>query len=315
MTTALAPGLDYVDLRFLDQPEVIATGLLHGAEGVALIDPGPATTLETLEAALRDRGFGRGDVRAILLTHIHLDHAGATGRLVERCPNARVFVHEQGAAHVIDPSRLLASAARLYEADMERLWGDVRAVPVDRLHVLGHGAPGGRLRIVGHEVEWAYTPGHAVHHVSYFLQGPRLAFVGDAAGICRPGGRVVLPATPPPDVNLPAWRESAARILAWSPDQLFLTHFGPQPSPRLHFQDFWSRMEAWSRRVQALLASPGSDDERAARFLDEVMDELTRTAGAAAARGYMSAGRFDFSYAGLARYWRKASDRGHDVTT
>jgi glyoxylase-like metal-dependent hydrolase (beta-lactamase superfamily II) len=159
-------------------------------------------------------------------------------------------------------------------------------------------------------VEWVYTPGHAVHHVSYFLPGPRLAFVGDTAGICRPGGRVVLPATPPPDVDLPAWRESTARILAWSPDQLFLTHFGPQPSPRIHFQDFWSRMEAWSRRVQALRASPGTDEERAARFLDEVLDELTRTAGAAAARAYMSAGRFDFSYAGLARYWSKHGGGG-----
>ena len=319
MTTTLATGVDYVDLEFLGQPEVIATVLLHGRDGVALIDPGPSTAIDTLERALSLRGFARADVRAILLTHIHLDHAGATGLLVDRCPHARVYVHERGARHLIDPARLLASASRLYGADMERLWGEIRPVRADRVTALPPRdnrpspppAPGGAeldarraLPVVGHDVHYVDTPGHAVHHVSYFLPDARIAFVGDTAGICRPGGRVVLPATPPPDIDLDAWQDSTAKILAWNPDQLFLTHFGPQPSPRVHFQDLWTRMDDWSRRVQARLGTSESDEAQARAFQDDVMEELTRTVGRREAEGYMSAGRFDFSWAGLARYWR-----------
>ena len=308
MTQPLATGVDYEDLEFLGQPEVIATVLLHGRDGVALIDPGPSTTLPRLERVLAARGFGHADVRAILLTHIHLDHAGATGVLTARCPHARVFVHERGAKHLIDPSKLLASASRLYGADMERLWGDVQPVPADRVIRVGGAPPGEAVRplqVVGHVVECTDTPGHAIHHVSYFLPDARIAFVGDTAGICRPDGRVVLPATPPPDIDLEAWRESTARILAWDPEQLFLTHFGPQPAPRVHFQDFWRRMDDWSRRVRARLASPESDEAQARLFLNEVLAEITPIVGRREAEGYLSAGRFDFSWAGLARYWRQ----------
>ena len=305
----LGAGLDYIDLKFLGSAEIIATVLIHGAEGVALIDPGPSSSLPVLEASLAARGFSSRDVRAILLTHIHLDHAGAAGTLAARCPNAKVYVHERGAPHLVDPSKLLASATRLYGADMERLWGEVRPVPEERLQVLDdrpletQGAL--RLSIVGHELQWAYTPGHAWHHVSYFAPAVRIAFVGDTAGICRPSGRVVLPPTPPPDIDLEAWRVSTDRILAWHPDQLFLTHFGPQPAPRVHFHDLWTRMDEWSRRVKALLERPGTDAERAQRFTDDVMNELTRATSRDEAVAYARAGRFDFSWAGLARYWRK----------
>jgi len=307
----LGSGLDYIDLNFLGTPEVIATAILHGRQGVALIDPGPSTTLPALRSALATRGFAVADVRAILLTHIHLDHAGAAGTLADECPGAVVYVHERGAPHLADPSKLLASATRLYGADMERLWGEVRPVPADRLEVLA-GRPGlgaaEPLSIVGHELEWAWTPGHAWHHVSYFAPAARIAFVGDAAGICRPSGRVVLPPTPPPDIDLEAWRETTERILAWHPDQLFLTHFGPQPAPRVHFHDLWTRMDDWNLRVKALLDRPGTDEERARIFTDSVMDELTRATSRDEALAYARAGRFDFSWAGLARYWRKRAD-------
>jgi len=304
--TSLGTGLDYADLEFLGQTGVLATGILHGSEGVALVDPGPSTTLTRLKSELIRRGFALEDVRAILLTHIHLDHAGCAGTLVAECPNAEVFVHERGARHVIDPAKLLASATRLYGEDMERLWGEVRAVPADRVRVLEVGGPEQpqelQLRVVGHDLEVAWTPGHASHHVSYFLPGPGVAFVGDTAGLCRPGSRVVLPATPPPDIDLEAWQASTARILRWDPDTLFLMHFGPHRSPRVHFQDLWRRMEDWSRRVRALLAAPGDDDMRAADFLAAVTDELTRTIGSKEADAYAAAGRFDFSWRGLARY-------------
>lgn len=299
---ALASGLDYVDLNFLGRPGIIATGLLHGSEGVALVDPGPTTTLPGLKRTLEAKGFALADVRAILLTHIHLDHAACTGTLLADCPNARVFVHERGAPHLIDPSKLLASATRLYGADMDRLWGEVRAVPADRITTIGERAV---MEVVGHEIEAAWTPGHAWHHVSYFVRGPRVAFVGDVAGICRPSGRVVLPPTPPPDIDLEAWQASTRTILAWDPDVLFLTHFGPQRAPRVHFQDLWTRIDDWSARVKASLATAGTDEERSAKFVTDVVADLQRAASPTEAEAYASAARFDFSWTGLARYWRK----------
>jgi len=297
----LGAGLDYFDLKFLGEPEIIATGLLTGPDGVAIVDPGPSTTLATLKSEVAARGARLADIRAILLTHIHLDHAGATGTLLQECPGAEVFVHEAGAAHLTDPSKLLVSAARLYGDDMSRLWGEVKPVPADRLRIVGDT----RLTIVGHTVDVAKTPGHASHHVSYFLPDAGVAFVGDTAGICRASGRIVLPPTPPPDIDLEAWRVSTDRILSWHPDTLFLTHFGPHRSPRVHFADMWTRMDDWSRRVRAQLARPGDDAERARSFTDDVMDDLARATSREEALAYAHAGRFDFSWAGLARYWRK----------
>jgi glyoxylase-like metal-dependent hydrolase (beta-lactamase superfamily II) len=299
----LSTGLTYLDLNFLGEPGVIATAVLTGAEGIALIDPGPSTTIQRLTAELAKQGAALGDIRAILLTHIHLDHAGVTGTLLESCPNATVYVHEVGAPHLADPAKLLASASRLYGADMERLWGEVKPVPAGRIRVTGDE----RLSVVGHEIESARTPGHASHHLSFFHAASRVAFVGDTAGLCRSTGRVVLPATPPPDVDLDAWQRSTQRILAWHPDVLFLTHFGPHRSPAGHFNDLWTRMDVWRQRILAQLASPGTDADREAAFTAEVQDMLVRTTSRQEAHGYASAGRFDFSWRGLTRYLRRAS--------
>jgi glyoxylase-like metal-dependent hydrolase (beta-lactamase superfamily II) len=310
MTYPLSTDLDYIDLQFLGETGIIATGLLQGRDGIALIDPGPTTTIGNLKTALASKGTGLADVRAILLTHIHLDHAGATGTLLPECPGAKVYVHEIGARHLADPSKLLVSARRLYGDDMDRLWGEVRPVPADRIEIVGNT----RLRVVGHDVEVAETPGHASHHVSFFLPDPSIAFVGDTAGICRASGRVVLPATPPPDVDLEAWHRSTSRILAWHPDVLFLTHFGPHRSPRVHFNDFWTRMNAWSLRAKALLERAGDDEARAGIFTDEVRETLTRATSRHEAQAYAYAARFDFSWQGLARYWRKTGVRhGSDM--
>ena len=301
MAIPLGAGLDYFDLNFLGEPGIIATGLMRGADGVALIDPGPSTTIETLTRALQERGASLADVRAILLTHIHLDHAGATGTLAAACPAATVFVHEVGAPHLSDPSRLLVSAARLYGEDMQRLWGEVRPVPAERITVVGDET----LSVLGHAVQVAKTPGHASHHVSYFFPDAGVAFVGDTAGICRASGRIVLPATPPPDVDLEAWQDSTRRILAWHPEVLFLTHYGPHRSPRVHFNDLWTRLDGWSQRVKGQLAQPGTDRDHAHVFSEEVRESIARATSAAEAQAYEYAGRFDFSWQGLARYWRK----------
>jgi glyoxylase-like metal-dependent hydrolase (beta-lactamase superfamily II) len=301
--TTLAAGLDYVDLNFLGRPQIIATAVLQAPGDVALVDPGPSTTLENLRAALKRKGIAIADVRQLLLTHIHLDHAGCTGSLVREHPAIEVFVHERGAPHMIDPSKLLSSAARLYGADMERLWGDFLPVPAARVTVLKGGE---RIVAGGRELQVAYTPGHASHHVSYFDPSSRVAFVGDTAGIRRGAGAYVMPPTPPPDIDLELWRASADRILAWDPDTLFLTHFGPFGGARPHFQDLMDRLQAWSTAVRRLLVDQSLDDAtREHLFVDEAMLDLRRVVGEQEAEMYGRAGRLDYSWQGLSRYWRR----------
>lgn len=302
----LAAGLDYVDLDFLGVPEIIATVVLHGASGVTLIDPGPATTLDHLRLSLHRKSMAIADVRQVLLTHIHLDHAGATGALLRENPAIDVFVHERGAPHMIDPSKLLASATRLYGADMDRLWGDFLPVPAERVRALKGNE---RISAGGRDLEVAYTPGHASHHVTYFDPSSRVAFVGDTAGVRRPGRDYVMPPTPPPDIDLDAWHSSEDRILAWEPDTLFLTHFGPFHAPRLHFQDMTDRLAQWSRIVRKLLSDTLLDEEgRLSAFMSEALLDLKRKVGPVEAEQYNRAGRLDYSWQGLSRYWRKRGE-------
>jgi glyoxylase-like metal-dependent hydrolase (beta-lactamase superfamily II) len=300
----LAAGLDYADLQFLGRPEIIATAILHGSAGVALIDPGPSTTLETLRGALKQKGISFADVRQLLLTHIHLDHAGASGSIVRENPAIEVLVHHVGAPHMADPAKLLASATRLYgEADMQRLWGDFIEVPKANIRPLKGGET---IEAGGRELRVAYTPGHAWHHVSYFDASSRVAFVGDTAGIRRGEGTYVMPPTPPPDIDLEVWRESEAKILAWDPDVLFLTHFGPFRGARVQFQQLWENIERWNRTVRRLIADASlTEEQRQDAFVEEALRELRRAVGEQEADQYGRAGRLDYSWQGLARYWRK----------
>ncbi len=298
----LASGLSYLDLNFLAVRRVIATAVLHGSGGVALIDPGPSSTLPALRASLANAGIAMGDVTALLLTHIHLDHAGASGTLVRENPRLRVYVHEKGAPHMAQPEKLIAGATRLYGDAMDRLWGECRPVPPEAIAVLKGGE---RIEAAGHSLEVAYTPGHASHHVSYLARDAGVAFVGDTAGIRIPPDGFVLPATPPPDVDLEQWRDSLARIGAWRPDTLFLTHFGPSSPSAPHISELADRLELASRMVQASLARDESDEAREAWYSEEVLRELGRHIGDAEAHLYEVAGRFDLNWRGLARYWRK----------
>ena len=299
----LGAGLDYVDLNFLGKPEIIATAVLQGSGGVALIDPGPSTTLASLRASLARKGIQVGDVSHVLLTHIHLDHAGVTGTLVRENPAIEVFVHERGAPHMVDPAKLMASATRLYgEADMERLWGEFLPVPAGNIRALRGGE---LIAVAGHEMDVAYTPGHASHHVSYFDRASRVAFVGDTAGIRRQSP-YVMPPTPPPDIDLELWAESEDRILAWDPDTLFLTHFGPFHGARVQFQQLRENIQSWNRIVRRLIADSGlSEPQRQDAFVAEALRELRRAVGEAEADQYGRAGRLDYSWQGLSRYWRK----------
>jgi len=298
----LAPGLSYVDLNFLSVPRVIATAVLHGPGGVALIDPGPSSTLPALRAALGQAGITMRDVTALLLTHIHLDHAGASGTLVRENPALRVYVHDKGAPHMANPEKLIASATRLYGDDMDRLWGEFLPVPAGAMTTLQGGET---IEAGGQSLAVAYTPGHASHHVSYFSKGTGVAFVGDTAGVrLRPDG-YVLPPTPPPDVDLDLWDASLARIAAWHPETLFPTHFGPSSPAAPHLAEFADHLALCSRLAQTSLARDEPDEAREAWFVEEVRRELRRRMGEADEHAYEVAGRFDLSWRGLARYWRK----------
>jgi glyoxylase-like metal-dependent hydrolase (beta-lactamase superfamily II) len=300
----LASGLSYLDLNFYGVKGVIASVILHGPGGAAIIDPGPASTLPALRAGLDRAGIALADVRAILLTHIHLDHAGATGTLVREHPALRVYVHEKGAPHLVDPSKLMASATRLWGHEMDRLWGDMRPVPAENLVVVRGGE---RIAAGGRDLGVAYTPGHASHHVSYFSAETGIAFVGDTAGVQLPSGRFIMPPTPPPDIDLEAWRDSLARIAAWRPETLFITHFGPFAPVGAHLTEMADNLELTSGLVKASLAREGEDEAREAWFTSEIRRELRRRMSEADAQAYEVAGRFDLSWRGLARYWRKRS--------
>jgi glyoxylase-like metal-dependent hydrolase (beta-lactamase superfamily II) len=317
----LGVGLSYIDLRFLERANAIATAVISAPGQVALVDPGPATCLDTLELGLNGLGLSLASVTDLLLTHIHLDHAGATGTIVRRHPHVRVHVHERGATHLVDPARLLASAARLYGTNMERLWGEFAAVPAANIRALRGGE---QVTAGGRTFEVAYTPGHASHHVSYFDRASGIAFVGDTAGI-RINGGYVLPPTPPPDIDLELWQESAARIEAWGPQTLFLTHFGPVNDVRPHFQALLENLSTAAGWVKASLEEPGTDEARGQRFVEQLDREFRRQmpsarpqgasagVGDAFARGgaaaqlasYRVAAPPEVLWLGLARYWRK----------
>ncbi len=301
---SVAAGTSFVDIEFNGRSRVVATAVLHGTAGVALVDPGPASALPTLRRTLSAGGIALDDVTAILLTHIHLDHAGACGTLVAELPRLRVYVHEKGAPHMADPSKLVASASRLYGSDnMARLWGEIRAVPDGALRALQGGES---VLEAGQKLVVEYTPGHASHHVSFFNSETGVAFVGDVAGIrLSETGRVV-PPTPPPDIDLEAWEQSLQIIERRDPATLFLTHFGPYAAPRPHITELREHLRLLAQMAKTSLEREGTDDDRERWFAEEVRRGLLRRQGSGASLdGYEAAGRLDLSWRGLARYWRK----------
>jgi glyoxylase-like metal-dependent hydrolase (beta-lactamase superfamily II) len=207
---------------------------------------------------------------------------------------------------MVNPEKLLASASRLYGDAMDELWGEVAPVPAESLVVLKGEE---RVSAGGRDFEVVYTPGHASHHVSYFSAESRIAFVGDTAGIRLNPGGYILPPTPPPDIDLELWGASLARIGRWGADTLFLTHFGPHSHPAAHLAGMADRLEWVSGLVKASLEREGTDEEREVWFGDEIRRELQRRASGADASAYEVAGRFDLSWRGMARYWKKRESR------
>lgn len=290
-----------IDLRFRGRERVIAAAVLRGSDGLVIIDPGPNSCLPALEAGLADIGGTLADVRTILLTHIHLDHAGATGTILARVPGARLLVHERGAPHMVDPSKLLASATRLYGDQMDVLWGPFEPAPADRVTALKGGE---RLDVAGRPVRVAYTPGHAVHHVSYLDESDGVAYVGDTCGI-RTAGDYTIAATPPPDIDIEMWQASLDRIEAWQPVSLFLTHFGPVGAARAHLAQYREVLTRTAETVSRSLAAGDADESRAAAFVAHMRAEARQVLSEREALALETAAPFEQIWAGLARYWRK----------
>jgi glyoxylase-like metal-dependent hydrolase (beta-lactamase superfamily II) len=274
-----------IDVMHLGRPHVIGCWEVDGA----LVDPGPESSLKTLLAAL-----GGERPRALLLTHIHLDHAAATGALVRRWPDLEVYVHERGAPHLVDPARLLASAERLYGDQMERLWGEIVPVPEANVTALSGGET-----VLGMRV--ACTPGHASHHVCYLHEESGTAFVGDVAAVRIPGSNLTVPPTPPPDIDVEAWEDSIGIVEGWTPERLALTHFGAIEEPEPHLAEVRARL-----REEASLARELDEDAYEERHRDRV---------AAAASSKEAADELiqcvppQYQWRGLDRYWRKRADR------
>jgi glyoxylase-like metal-dependent hydrolase (beta-lactamase superfamily II) len=273
-----ADAAQLIDLRHLGRARMVGAWLV----GDVLVDCGPGSCLATLLDALGDK-----TPRALALTHIHLDHAGAAGALAQRFPDMEVWVHELGAPHLVDPTKLLASATRLYGEDMERLWGDVVPVPADRITALSGGEVIDPFRVI-------YTPGHAAHHVTYVLGERDCAFTGDVTGV-RIGGRYVLPPTPPPEVDLVAWRRSLDALVELAPRRIALTHFGRYTDVAGHLESMLDQLDEVER-----LASDLSEPMFAATMLARVRETTDEKTAAA----YAQVSPLSQSYQGLLRYLR-----------
>jgi len=270
-----------IDVRHLGRECVIGCWQVDDV----LIDPGPTSALDQLLSELGD-----WQPKALLLTHIHLDHAGATGSLVERWPQVEVYVHERGAPHLIRPERLLDSARRLYGEKMDSWWGEMLPVPERNIRVLEGGE-----RIKDGAFEVAYTPGHASHHVCYRHEGGT-AFVGDTGGVRIGEGSPTIPPTPPPDIDIEAWHESVDRVRKWHPQRLAITHFGAH-------EDVEQQLDALERGLDRLAQRAHEQDQE--QFIAAIREEVARAAPPELRQAYEQAAPPDQLYAGLERYWQK----------
>ena len=303
MIQQLEPDLFQIDHELQGVPRTIASYLLTDGDDLTLIETGPATTMETLLGGVRAAGFDPERITRLVVTHIHLDHAGAAGALLRRLPRARLFVHRVGAPHMADPSRLLASATRIFEEDMERLWGQVLPVPEERMVVLDDGA---EIRVGDRTLKALHTPGHAPHHLAYHDPRSGAVFTGDVAAVRLDGSHYLRPPTLPPEVDVELWRRSIARLRALRPRRLYLGHFGAVDDTEWHFDSVLARLYFLTGWVEARLA--GEPDTRviADEWLRREAEEVVAATGSDdLVEPYELVVGSRMNVEGLARYLRK----------
>jgi glyoxylase-like metal-dependent hydrolase (beta-lactamase superfamily II) len=285
-----------IDLELLGVEGAIACYLIP-ADEPTIVDPGPTTTLDRLTDELADRGVGERDLRHVLLTHIHLDHAGATGHLLERFPHATVHVHEDGASHLVEPDRLVASTRRTFGDAHDELWGEMKPVPAERIRPWrpGAGEPWKGMRPVP-------TPGHISHHLAYLDERDGTLFAGDAMGIVLSGGPSH-PPTPPPAVDLGAWSETLEEIGQIGPERFGVTHFGLHGEVEDRRMQLRDRLTALEERVRSALEA--GDDEDADRYDREVRERLSPFMGTERADRYFDMFSAATDWAGVAFYLKR----------
>ena len=272
----LEPDLWLLDLDFQGSAGVVAAYLLTGPDGHTLLETGPGSTLGALERGVAATGAHLDDISQLVVTHIHLDHAGAAGSLLRRLPHATLFVHPVGAPHMIDPSKLIASATRIYGDRMDMLWGAFEPCPADRVVTLADGAElaCGRRTLVA-----LHTPGHASHHIAFHDAERATVFTGDVGGVRLDATSYVRPPTPPPDIDVEAWHASVTRMRDVRPRALDLTHFGRFDDPSRHLDELLRRLDAWTAWVVERQRE-GADAEMLVRELKHAGDaELLRESG------------------------------------
>ena len=274
-----------MDLHHQGEERIIGVYLVETEDGLALNDCGPSTCIPALKERLAERGLALTDVRHLLLSHIHLDHAGAAGSLVREHPGLQVHVSEIGAPHLVDPSRLELSARRLYGDEFDTLWGELAAVPAENVHIVG-------AEVLG--LACFPSPGHASHHVCYLGEDGTL-YAGDAAGVRILPDRHVMPVAPPPDIDLEAWERTMDEIERRAPERLALIHFGVVEEPDDHLRRLRTQLRLWAQRVRQGM----TEEEFVTAGLADLEEEVDE------APYYERAAPLWQSYAGLKRYWDK----------
>lgn len=305
----LTTGLWHISLPFQHEYGVVGAYVLSGynAAGqpeLALIDPGPETTVQFLLEALREGGWEPARVTHILITHIHLDHSGGVGTLLQSMPQARVFVHPLGAPHLNDPTRLIQSATRIYGDHMQTLWGKIEPVPANQIEVIHDGA---LIPVAGQTLHVHYTPGHASHHVIFYNPHSGELFAGDVAGVRLQDIDYVRPPTPPPDLDLEAWANSIELMKSLHPSVLYLAHFGPQRAINQLLDELQQRLFAWGELVLQALREHKDVATIITTLIAHAEPELRQKTGnnPDADIRYDLTTNYQMTVEGYVRYWQK----------
>jgi glyoxylase-like metal-dependent hydrolase (beta-lactamase superfamily II) len=290
-----------IDLNFQGVSQAIAAYLVEGPEGVVLVETGPGSTLENLLAGLAELGYQPGDIHHVLLTHIHLDHAGAAGWWAGQ--GATVYVHPIGAPHLIDPSKLLSSATRIYGDNMDRLWGKILPAPRDHVVAVDNFA---RLELAGLTFKAIETVGHASHHYTYRVEN--VAFTGDAAGVHLPGSDFLSLPAPPPEFDREKWRDTINLLRQESLSALYPTHFGAVADPAAHLDALEPLLDEATEFVGQRMAD-GRDREQIMGDYLQWQKDRAAASGVSdwLAQRYEAANPNFMSVDGIMRYWKKRS--------
>jgi glyoxylase-like metal-dependent hydrolase (beta-lactamase superfamily II) len=291
-----------IDALHLGEPHVICVALVEcGPEELLLVDSGPESVFQTVADGVRKVGFDPSHVRHLLASHIHLDHTGGAWRWANAF-GTKVYVHPKGAAHIVDPSKLVSSATRIYGEKMNYLWGAAGPIPEDQVIAVDNGT---KLRFGSKQFEVLYTPGHAQHHNSYWLESERTVFAGDVAGVLIPGGSSI-PPFPPPDIHLESWKGSLQKIRSLNPASIHITHWGRIDHPNKTLDALEERLFSWAEWMRQRMIEEKSEAEMVTEFAQFTIRELLANGTPSELLAtYEQADPASMSVAGLIRYWRK----------